>query len=120
MIHSLLIRLFGLLLTTIMFTSLVDKNGLSEREYEALSEEIQSQLDIQTDSLTSGFKKVNTPQAVTTHTSHFQFFQAGWFPLYSFRIFFRLPKLLRLSEIPYFFFSYFRRIFGHHIAINAP
>jgi hypothetical protein len=26
----------------------------------------------------------------------------------------------RYSEIPYFYFSFFRYVFGHHIAINAP
>ncbi|WP_234733288.1 hypothetical protein [Tellurirhabdus bombi] len=98
----------------------MDKREAYGHDNEALLEQIQSQLDVQTDSLTSGFKKINTAQAVTTHTCHFQFFQPGWFPDHSFRLVFRLPKLLRLSETPYFFFSYFRRIFGHHIAINAP
>ncbi|WP_128543552.1 hypothetical protein [Larkinella soli] len=32
----------------------------------------------------------------------------------------RTEKLIRRTEIFYFFFSFFRRIFGHHIAINAP
>ncbi|MGA0556399.1 hypothetical protein ACO2Q8_07105 [Larkinella sp. VNQ87] len=26
----------------------------------------------------------------------------------------------RFFEIPYFYFSFFRYVFGHHIAINAP
>ncbi|RCR67290.1 MULTISPECIES: hypothetical protein [Larkinella] len=26
----------------------------------------------------------------------------------------------RYSEVPYFYFSFFRYVFGHHIAINAP
>lgn len=30
------------------------------------------------------------------------------------------PMLPRLFEVPYFYFSYFRHIFGHHIASNAP
>lgn len=30
------------------------------------------------------------------------------------------PMLSRLFEVPYFYFSYFRHIFGHHIASNAP
>ncbi|GAB3338873.1 hypothetical protein GCM10027299_51330 [Larkinella ripae] len=30
------------------------------------------------------------------------------------------PKQIRLGRISYYFFAYFRRLFGHHIAINAP
>ena len=30
------------------------------------------------------------------------------------------PKIPRLFEVPYFYFSYFRHVFGHHIATNAP
>ncbi|WP_128546534.1 hypothetical protein [Larkinella soli] len=30
------------------------------------------------------------------------------------------PVLAGHFEIPYFYFSYFRHIFGHHIATNAP
>jgi len=29
-------------------------------------------------------------------------------------------KLPRLFEVPYYYFSYFRHVFGHHIATNAP
>ncbi|WP_266368577.1 hypothetical protein [Tellurirhabdus rosea] len=30
------------------------------------------------------------------------------------------PKITRAFEVPYFYFSYFRHVFGHHIAANAP
>ncbi|GAB3275760.1 hypothetical protein GCM10027347_49250 [Larkinella harenae] len=47
-------------------------------------------------------------------------------PLYFFAIIptvwvlMKRAKLLQPYRIPFYFFSYFRRIFGHHIAINAP
>ena len=30
------------------------------------------------------------------------------------------PALPRPADIPYYFFSYFRHVFGNHIATNAP
>ncbi|MFD1139717.1 hypothetical protein ACFQ4C_01290 [Larkinella insperata] len=32
----------------------------------------------------------------------------------------REPRLIRQRSVPYYFFAYFRRLFGHQIAINAP
>ncbi|RAK00361.1 hypothetical protein LX87_02063 [Larkinella arboricola] len=32
----------------------------------------------------------------------------------------REPRLMSQPSTPYYFFAYFRRLFGHQIAINAP
>lgn len=32
----------------------------------------------------------------------------------------RAPRLMAQRRISYYFFAYFRRLFGHQIAINAP
>ena len=61
-------------------------------------------------------------EAVVTPATSFDFVQAVYLlpPVVPVLLLPEQPKLTRVFEVPYFFFSYFRKVFGHHIAANAP
>ncbi len=61
-------------------------------------------------------------EAVVTPASSFDFTQAIYLlpaPVFVFLLLVA-ASLLRIFTIPYFYFSYFRHVFGHFIAPNAP
>lgn len=66
--------------------------------------------------------KATALEAVVTPASSFDFGQTVFLlPPPSVLIISLLqPSLPRLADISYYFFSYFRHVFGNHIATNAP
>ena len=73
-----------------------------------------------TDNLTGGFAHLFVHEALVTPTVSHQV------PLPFFAIIAAIWLLIKSVELPlrrdvfYYFFSWFRRLFGHQIAINAP
>lgn len=59
-------------------------------------------------------------EAVVTPAVSFDFAQAIYLLPPVLLLIIEQPKITRLFEIPYYYFSYFRHVFGHHIATNAP
>ena len=65
--------------------------------------------------------QATTFEAVVTPAISFDFSQAVYLlPPSVVLLIAKTSSLLRVFEVPYFYFSFFRYVFGHHIAINAP
>lgn len=66
--------------------------------------------------------KAATDEAVVSASLSFDYAPVTYLlPAPSFRFLtLRQPLLRRLHEVPYFYFSYLRYVFGHFIAPNAP
>lgn len=60
--------------------------------------------------------------AVVTPAVSFDFIQTAYLlpPPVLVLLLLAVVPLLRIFTIPYFYFSYFRHVFGHYIAPNAP
>ena len=60
--------------------------------------------------------------AVVTPAASFDFIQTAYLlpPPVLVLLWLAVVPLLRIFTIPYFYFSYFRHVFGHYIAPNAP
>ncbi len=66
--------------------------------------------------------KASTLEAVVTPATSFDFGQTVFLlpPPSILIISIEQPALPQQADIPYYFFSYFRHVFGNHIATNAP
>ncbi|CCH56480.1 hypothetical protein BN8_05820 [Fibrisoma limi BUZ 3] len=115
-------RLSSLLLATfLLFTAVWGQGGLMAQH--AMSAKAVKEQQKATDSHTSDAQLTTASfEAVVTPAISFDFNQTAFLlpaPTLLILLLLSVP-LLRYFTIPHYYFSFFRHVFGHHIATNAP
>jgi hypothetical protein len=115
-------RILSLFLTGIMLLmAVVGPNWSSAPVMAKASVATEKQAGKATDQPEETVIKAASFEAVVTPATSFDFSQVVYLLPPTVQLTVRdLPKIPRLFEVPYFYFSYFRNVFGHHIATNAP
>ncbi|GAA4456369.1 hypothetical protein GCM10023189_25500 [Nibrella saemangeumensis] len=122
-----IIQVISLFLTGLLLLvtgGIVTPNGLAWTDTQPVAKQaVQTKQDNDkaNDQSPDFFIKAASLEAVVTTAVSFDFSHVVYLlPPPSVLLMVDQPTLPRLFEVPYFYFSYFRHIFGHHIASNAP
>lgn len=116
-------RLLSLILTSLLLIMAVGGSAWTTAQQPAGQQTVESTRKAakNTDHTHDAVLKAASFEAVVTPAVSFGFAQVVYLlPPAVQLLLIEQPKIPRLFDVPYFYFSYFQHVFGHHIATNAP